>query len=101
MRDSLKDIAFMLKNIPYPKELPDDISHLHCYVSDGGHSILAVPQPLMDEAKGRYTLYEVPLPVKYVLEKGWQHIDDTDCIAVDVPYNNTFGAEVPDGYEEF
>ena len=102
LRKSLKDISFMVRDIEYPAPLPDGIRHLHCYVTDGGHSILAVPKPLLGEAiRSDCQMYEVPLPVKYVLRTGWTQITGTDSISVDVPYSLDFGAMVPDGYDEF
>ena len=102
MRKSLEDIAFMVRDIPYPKALPQAIAHLHAYIADAGHCVLAVPRALLPEAlRGDVTMYELPLPVKYVLAMGWEAIDGTDSIAVDVSYDPMLGASVPDGYEEF
>ena len=103
MRKSLQDIAFMLRAIPYPRPLPAEISHLHYYIIDSGHSIMCVPECLLEESKasGEIDMYEAPVPVKYVLEKGWRKIPGTDCISVDVPYDDTFGVDAPDEYSEY
>lgn len=101
MRKSLQDIAHIVKPIQYPSPLPAEIAHLHCYVMDSGHCILAIPECLLAEAKDEPELYEVPLPVKYVIEMGWRALPGTDCITVDVPYDEFFGAKVPEGFEEW
>lgn len=102
MRQSLQDIAAMVRDIPYPKPLPAELAHLHAYITDAGHCILSVPAVFANEAAARgYELYEVPLPVRYVLAKGWKRIQGTDSILVEVPYSMDFGAMVPDGYDEF
>lgn len=90
MRKSLQDIAHMVKDVPYPKQLPDEISHLHCYISDSGHCILCIPKVFMPRISSGFSEYEVPLPVRYVLEKGWEPVEGTDAICVDVPYDNIF-----------
>lgn len=100
MRKSLADIQHMVRNIPYPHPLPDDIAHLHTYVIDQGHCILSVPQVFLMEAQGAgMDMYELPLPVRYVLQKGYW-IKDGYCI-VDVPYDPTFGADTGDDCEEY
>ena len=101
MRKSLQDIASMVKPIPYPAPLPEEIRHLHYYISDSGHCILAIPECLLAEAKDEPIDYEVPLPAKYVLSKGWRSLPGTDCISVQVKYDDTFGAIVPEEYEEW
>ena len=100
LRRSLQDIAFMVREKPYPGAIPAEIRHLHCYLLDAGHSILAVPKPLMDEAREDPVMYETPLPVKFVLAKGWEEIPGTDCICVDVPYDSNLGVMVPPEFQE-
>ena len=101
-RKSLRGISHMLRDIPYKKPLPVPLIHLHVYVADAGHCLMAVPAVFVSDAvREGCENYEVPLPVRYVLEKGWKPIAGTDAIAVSVPYDNTFGAEVPEGYEEY
>jgi hypothetical protein len=43
--------------------------------------------------------YEVPVPVKYVLENGYKVHED--CIEVEAPYSSTFGLVVDDSYTEW
>ena len=94
----------MVRDVPYPGEIPQALAHLHAWLEDSGHSIMAVPKVFLDKArKEGCWLYEVPLPVRYVLAAGWEPIEGTDGIAVDVPYDSMMGAMVPDreAYEEF
>jgi len=101
MRKSLQDISFMVRDIPYPGPLPMELVPLHCYVTDVGHSILAVPECLLASIQGDPMMYEVPLPAKFVIQNGWRAIPGTDSISVDVEYDDMLGAVVPDGYDEF
>jgi len=102
LRKSLQDISFMVRDIPYPGKIPEELKHLHCYIADGGHSILVVPKPFLSRAiEEGCDMFETPLPVKYVLTSGWERIPGTDSVCVDVEYSDELGALVPDGYEEF
>ena len=92
----------MVREVAYPGEMPEELKHLHYYVADTGHAIMAVPKCFEGAAKaGKYWEYEVPLPVKYVIEKGWEKIDGTDAVTVDVEYDDMLGVMVPDGSDEF
>lgn len=102
MRKSLQDIAFMVREKPYPVPLPKEIAHLHCWVTDSGHCILCIPEAFRDRVTtDNYSDYEVPLPVRYVLGTGWSTLPGTDAVLVPVPYDRNLGALVPSGYEEF
>ena len=102
MRKSLMDIAHMVRPIPYPKPLPEELEHLHCYLVDCGHNILCVPKSMLNQAlDGDVFNYEVPIPVRYVLEKGWEHIPCTDAITVDFQYDDDIGAVIPFEYDEY
>ncbi len=100
MRKSLEDIKHMVRDIPYPAPLPADITNHQVYLIDSGHSIMCVlAQHWNSEAKVTPDDYEVPVPVKYVLERGYRK--HGDYIIVDAPYDRTFGLDVPDEYSEF
>ena len=101
MRKSLQGIENMVRPIPYHGTLPDEIKHLHYYISDSGHCIMAIPRSLVPEITDEPMEYEAALPVKYVLEKGWEKLPSTDCIVVDVEYDDMIGAVVPESYEEW
>lgn len=101
MRKSLADIADMLRDVPYPGIIPPELEHLHCYLTDAGHCLLAVPEVLLDKAAPEdIVLSEVPLPVRFVLESAWKVIPGTDSISVPVEYDDDLGALVPDEYPD-
>jgi len=102
MRKSLREIAHMVKETNYGKPFPIALIPLYTYVLDSGHSIMCVPEMFVEDAiKKGCCMYEIPLPVRYVLEKGWKQIPGTDSICVNVPYDPMISAIVPDGYEEY
>lgn len=97
MRKSLEDINHMVKIELYPGEIPQDIIGHHVYILDSGHSIMCVLKEHWD--KGDPDDYEIPVPVKYVLEKGYQRI--SDYVIVDAPYDQFIGLDVSDEYYEY
>ena len=89
----------MVRSVPYPKPIPADLVSHHVYILDSGHSIMCVLKQHWDEAKDIPDDYEVPVPVKYVLEKGYEI--NGDYIIVDAPYDSDTGLNVPDEYSEY
>lgn len=85
---------------PYPNPLPDALARWHCYLADGGHSIVValashVPQDaLPDEA------YLVPAPVKSVLKAGWV-VADNGMLICDLTYDSELGLITPEEDDEF
>ena len=98
MRKSLEDIAHMVQNRPYPG-LPEDLKPYHYYILDSGHSIMCVLEMHLEEAKENMDDYEVPVPVKYVLEKGYRLIDG--YIIVEADYSSELGLLTDDKYDEY
>lgn len=98
MRKSLSDIAYMVKTIPYPGELLEELKPYHYYILDAGHCIMCVLECHLEEAKGDMDMYELPVPVRYVLENGYRK--EGDYIIVDAPYDRTFGLVVDEKYFE-
>lgn len=70
----------------------------HAYhIPDMGNDIMAVPKTLLDEAKGKDLFdHEVPIPVNYVLEKGYAIRQGH--VIVDAPYALPFGLDVDEEY---
>lgn len=71
--------AYQLPDRPYPAELPAELAAWHCYVVDGGHSILVMLDPVEPgmtvPAAGNGAVVEgalLPAPVKAVLRAGWR-----------------------------
>ena len=62
---------------------------------------MAVPESLLLEHWGEYDLwqYEIPVPVKYVLENGYHEFEG--YIVTDVEYDDEMGAIIDDKYYEY
>jgi hypothetical protein len=100
LRKSLEDVKHMVKEKRYPGIMPDELLNYHYYISDAGHSIMCIPECLLEEAKkGDMNLYEVPIPVKYVLERGYRK--EGDFIIIDAEYRLPYGLIVDDKYYEY
>lgn len=92
----------------YQGQLPDDLFFHHYYIQDTGHAIMAIPKSLLNKAieDNNFDDYEVAIPVKYVLENGYE-IFETDNriinkrVIVDLQYDNKLGALVDSKYYEF
>lgn len=99
MRKSHEGIKGVVKD-NYP-DLPEELQPFNYYYMDGetGHVIMAVPECLLAEAQGKdLDLYEVPVPVLYLLEKGYRvHEDHIIC---DAPYDPVFGLDVDSKWVE-
>jgi hypothetical protein len=100
MRKSLQNIAHMVQKRSYPGTLPKELEFYHYYILDSGHSIMCVLEVHLAEAiKIGMDGYEVPVPVKYVLEKGYRIVDG--YVIVDAEYDDVLGLVVDEKYSEF
>lgn len=100
MRKSLQDIAHMVQKRPYPGKIPEELKLYHCYLLDCGHSVMCVLETHLEEAqKTSMNDYEVPVPVKYVLEKGYRFVDS--YIIVEAEYSSEIGLLVDESYYEY
>ena len=98
-RLSVKDIKHMIRDIQYPGVLPDELKPYHVYLTDSGHNILCVPKEYADKVQGEPWDYEAPVPVKYVIEKGYEI--KVGYIVVDVPYDKDLGIVTDEKYDEY
>jgi len=100
MRGSMRDFDPRLyRKIGYPG-LPEELEEYSYYLSDSGYCLMCIPECFEEEAwPGSQDGYELALPTRYVLEKGYRIRDG--YLVVDVPYSDEMGAMVPDGYDEF
>lgn len=105
MRKSLEHFAGRIQEIPYPRPLPVELVPYHAFLSDSGHIICVIPSVLLTKAiaSGHLWKYEVAMPVKYVLKKGYTLVEghDEKHVVVDAPYSSNIGVMIPDGYTEF
>lgn len=99
MRNSLKDLIGVRKD-SY-KNLPQELKEFNYYIPDSGHVVMVIPLILYDEAEKSGCLddYEVGIPCKYVLEKGYKIFNGH--VLCEVPYDSTFGAVVDEKYNEY
>lgn len=81
--------------------LPEELEEYYFYYPDCGHSIMAIPEILLPEAEksGNLDSYEVPFPVKYVLEKGYRK--HKGFLICDGEYSHEMGLMVPEEYDEW
>lgn len=96
-RAYLQSIGAQERALPdTPKELVPNA----CYVPDAGYCIVVIPERFASAAKpGRLEDYEIPIPTRYVLERGYRI--EGDHVYCDVAYDDTLGAAVPDEYYTF
>lgn len=84
------------------KGLPEELIPFNYYYEDGetGHVIMAIPDVLLKEIKSVQDMsnYECPVPIKYVLYKGYRLLHNH--VIVDVPYGE-FGLEIDESYYEY
>ena len=100
MRPSLQDIKHMVQKRPYPGTIPEELKSYHYYLLDAGHSIMCVLEMHLEEAQQtNMDDYELPIPVKYVLEKGYRFIEG--YVIVDAEYSSEIGLLVDDKYTEY
>lgn len=102
MRRSLQDLpAYMVREDSRYPGLPEELKPFAYYVMDAGHSVMAVPLCIWQEAvsNGDPDMYEVPVPTKYILERGYAMKEGH--VVADVPYNSMFGLEVEEKYTEY
>ncbi|KQN96981.1 hypothetical protein [Paenibacillus sp. Leaf72] len=97
IRPSLQAIKHGVSIRPYAG-LPEVLEPYHFYISENGHSIMCVlethwPVDIPDD-------WEFPIPVKYVLSKGWR--SENGYIIVEAPFHPTFGVTIDEEeYEEY
>lgn len=84
------------------KELPEELKEYNYYYHDGetGHVIMAIPKCLLKEAEenGDLDMFECPFPVKYVLEKGYEMVDNH--VVCDGEYDKMFGIQIDEKWFE-
>lgn len=102
LRKSHEGIGHMVDLSKTYPNLPEELQPYQYYHMDAGYVIMAVPLTLLKKMKAGEALddYEVGIPAKYVLEKGYT-IRDDGYVIVDVPYDSFIGIKIPDGYEVF
>lgn len=80
------------------RNVPDELKPFCCYDPSGGYCIFCVPEMFTEYGEKNPEEYCIPLPEKYVLEKGWRFLS-SGIPCVEVPYNRETGAHVDESYE--
>ncbi len=81
--------------------LPEELKEFSYYYKDGtGHVIMAIPESVLQEAEedGDLDMYECPVPVKYVLNRGYR-IYKAHVIC-DATYDMDMGLLIDEKYYE-
>lgn len=100
LRKSMKDIKHMVSKRTYSKGFPAELQPYFYYISDSGHCIMCVLECHLEEAQqSSMDDYELPIPIRYVLEKGYRLIDV--YVVVDAPYDSAIGLDIDEKYYEF
>ncbi|MBQ7372374.1 MAG: hypothetical protein IJW67_10970 [Blautia sp.] len=79
------------------RKIPEELIPYSCFVPDSGYCIMCIPKVFAEKAEENPARYCVPLPEKYVVDKGYSFVSGVPC--VDVQYSRILGAIVPEGYE--
>lgn len=101
MRKSLEDLSpSMVRKVDDYVGLPEELKEYCYYIADAGYSIMAIPEVFLKEHFGSMDLweYEIPMPVKYVLEKGYRFFEE--YVIVQADYDNETGLIADEKYEE-
>lgn len=104
VRKSVFDMQVMTLDDPYPGELPPELLKFHYYFAKEGHVLMVIPRNYLDIAleTGELDDYEIQIPVKFVLEKGYEFVEGhLNYIVGNFDYNDELQkVEVPDEYYE-
>jgi hypothetical protein len=99
-KDIKKMIASTARPYKYKGYLPKDLEKHHIYYADSGHSIVCVLESHLEEAqKTDMEMYEVPVPVKYVIHNGYRFVNGH--VVVDAPYDEFLGLVVDEKYRDY
>ena len=102
MRKSLQDLnPAHIRKVDDYHGLPGELTEYCYWISDSGYSIMAVPEVLLKEHFGDMELwqYEVPMPVRYVLEKGWKFFEGYVIVVAD--YDDEIGLRIEGEYYDY
>ena len=95
---TLEEAMMSIRAIHVDRDIPFDLKPFACYVPDGGYSIMAIPQCLLPNVdKNDPLMHAVPIPEKFVLEKGYTF--QNGLPVVDAEYDRFLGLVVEEKYE--
>ena len=104
VRKSVFDRQVRTLDNEYPG-LPEELKPFHYYFSHEGHVIMIIPRNYLQTAldTGELDDYEIQIPVKFVLEKGYEFVEGHyNYIVGNFDYNDELHCvEVPTEYYEY
>ncbi len=104
VRKSVFDMQVMTLDNAYEGYLPEELKKFHYYFAKEGHVLMVIPRNYLDTAleTGELDDYEIQIPVKFVLEKGYEFVEGhLNYIVGNFDYNDELQmVEVPDEYYE-
>ena len=85
----------------YISRLPRELKVFYKYFMDSGHCLMCIPKQFVNDALSSDTPYSyvAPIPVKYVIEKGYKIING--YITIEVQYDKMLGVVVDEAYYEY
>lgn len=102
MRKSLEDLSpSMVRKVDDYPGLPAELAEYSYWIADSGYSIMAIPEVLLRDHFGDMELweYEVPMPTRYVLEKGYRFFEG--YVVVQAEYDREMGLVIDDECYEY
>ncbi len=78
VRKSVFDLQELTFDNPYPGNLPEELVPFHVDFARDGHCLMIIPQNYLEEAlkeENELDDYEIQIPVRYVLEKGYKFVE--------------------------
>ena len=104
VRKSVFDMQVLTLDNEYEGELPEELKKFHYYFAQEGHVLMVIPRNYLQTAleTGDLDDYEIQIPVKYVLEKGYEFVEDNfNYIVGNFDYDDELQkVDVPDEYYE-
>ena len=105
VRKSVFDMQVITLDTPYLGGLPPELEKFHYYFSHEGRVLMVIPRNYLKIAleSGDLDDYEIQIPVKYVLEKGYEFVEGhLDYIVGNFDYDDELQkVDVPAEYYEY
>ena len=90
-------LSYIAKKVKY-NDMPKELEEFSYWVSDLGYCLIAIPEcfiPDVEQKKDPF-LYEMPMPLNYVKEKGYRLYQGH--LVVDAPCDRKLGLPIPEKY---
>lgn len=81
------------------RETPEELVPYAAFIPDSGYCVFVIPEVLSGKRETIPFGTSVPIPVKYVIKKGYRI--ENERVYCDVPYDDMIGADIPEEYYVF